>query len=49
MTEEEFYQFIRNNVFISQEEWVRILQNEEHDILIDYDQVNERNTLSYAK
>ena len=41
MTDEQFYEYIENSEFISPEDWARILQNEEHDILIDYLQVDE--------
>lgn len=37
MTDEEFYSLLKESVFITQDEWAAILQNEEHDILIDYE------------
>lgn len=37
MTEEELYEYIQTNTFISRDEWAIILQNEEHDIMVDYE------------
>lgn len=36
MTEAEICNYIINSPFIEQDEWMRILQNEEHDIMVDY-------------
>ena len=45
MTHEELCDYIQQSRFIDKEEWARILQNEEHDILIDYEQIEEPWTL----
>jgi hypothetical protein len=37
MTAEQFYYYLRENAFITKEEWINILQNEDPDILVDYE------------
>jgi hypothetical protein len=41
MTHEQLCNYIQQNTFIDREEWAKILQNAEDDIMVDYEEVVE--------